>query len=132
MQALGSDNAQAAVRVAQDQNGVRLDFDHQLVAFCDDVAHSLSEVLPYRVHIDVGIGEAEVLEEDSVEIIVVVLSCVCQQGVEILAAFVDHRRQPDNLRPRPHDNQQLQLAVILKTCHNFILLSRSRCRVCRG
>ena len=114
VQALGADDAEAAVGVAQHQHGIGLHLHHQLVALGDDVAHRLAQVVAHGLHIDVGVGQLEVLEEDAVEVVVVVLTGMCQQAVEVLAALVDDRRQTDNLRARAHDNQELQLPIILE------------------
>ena len=94
-------------------DGIRFQLHHELVGFINDVPHGRTEVIPDRIQIYFRISQAEILEEHAVQGIVVVLPCVRQQRIEILPAFLDHRRQPDNLRPRPHDNQQLQLSVIL-------------------
>ena len=55
VQALGRDGGQAAVGVAQDQEGVGLDLDHEPVARGDDVAHGLSQVGAHGVQVDVGV-----------------------------------------------------------------------------
>ena len=89
VEALGADDAQAAVRIAQDQHGIRLNLNHELVALGDDVAHGLSQVGAHSVHVYVGVCELEVFEEDAVEVVVVVLAGVCQEAVEVLPAFVD-------------------------------------------
>ena len=51
MQAFCADNTQAAIRVTQNQNSIRLNSDHQLVALRDDVAHSLAKVCADSVHV---------------------------------------------------------------------------------
>ncbi len=114
MQALGRDGGQAAVGVAQDQQRVGLDLDHQLVRGRDDVAHGLAEVGAHGVQVDVGVGELQVAEEDAVQGVVVVLPGVRQQAVEVAAALPDDLREADDLRPRPHDDQQLQAAIIFE------------------
>ena len=114
VQALGPDHAQAAVGVAQDQDGVGFDFHHQLVALGDDVAHRFAEVLAYSVQVHVRVFQLQVFEEDAVEVVVVVLAGVGEQAVEVLPAFVDDRRQPDDLRAGADDNQKLQLPVVLE------------------
>ena len=37
-----------------------------------------------------------------------------EDGIEILAALADDGGEADDLRPRAHDDEQLQLAVVLK------------------
>ena len=104
MQALGPDDAQAAVGVAQHQHGIGPDGDHQLVALGYDVAHGLAQVIAHGFHVDVGIGQLEVLEEHAIEVVVVVLAGVRQQAVKVRAALVDDRRQSYNLRACSYDN----------------------------
>ena len=114
VQALGRDGRQAAVGVAQDQEGVGLHLDHQLVRGRDDVAHRLAQVRANGVQVDVGVVQRQVAEEDAVERIVVVLPGVRQQAVEVAAALLDDLGQADDLGAGPHDNQQLQAAVVLE------------------
>ena len=73
VQALGPDDAEAAVGVAQHQHGIGLGGDHQLVALGNDVAHGLAQVTAHGLHVDVRIGQLEVLEEHPIEVVVVVL-----------------------------------------------------------
>ena len=114
VEAFGSDDAQATVGVAQDEDGIGFGLDHQFVGFVDDVAHCGSEVFAYGFHIDVGVCEFEVAEEDAVEVVVVVLACVGEDGVEVLAAFVDDCRKAYDFRPRAHYDEQLEFAVVLE------------------
>ena len=37
-----------------------------------------------------------------------------EHGIEVLAALVNDGGEADDLRPRAHDDEQLQLAVVLK------------------
>ena len=107
VQTLGADDTQAAVGVAQDEDGIGLDLHHQLVALGDDVAHGLAQIVADGIHVNLGIGELQVLEEHAVEVIVVVLARMRQYGVEVLTTFVDDGCQANNLRARADDDQQL-------------------------
>ena len=51
----------------------------------------------------VGLADAEVVEEDLVELVVVVLAGVDQHVVAVPVELGDHPRQPDDLRPRADD-----------------------------
>ena len=124
MQPLRADDAEARVRVPQHQHRIGLDFHHQLVALGDDIAHRLAQVLAHGVHVHVRIGQLQILEEHTVKVIVVILPRMSQNRVEILPTLVDYGRQPDNLRPRPDDDQKLQLPVILKCCHIYFTGSK--------
>ena len=98
VQALGPDDAQAAVGVAQHQHGIGLGGDHQLVALGYDVAHGLAQVTAHGFHVYVGIGQLEVLEEHAIEVVVVVLTGMRQQAVKVRAALVDDSGQTDDFR----------------------------------
>ena len=74
MQALGTDDTEAGVGVAQHQYGIRLGLDHHLIALVDDVTHRGAEVVAHGFHVDVGIGQLQVFEEHTIEVIVVVLT----------------------------------------------------------
>lgn len=111
---LGRDGGQAAVGVAQDEEGIRPRLHHQLIGGRDDVAHGLAEVRAHGVQVDVGVGELKVAEEDAVERIVVVLPGMRQQAVEVAAALLDDLGQADDLGAGANDNQQLQAAVVIK------------------
>lgn len=102
---LGRDGGQAAVGVAQDQQGVGLHSDHQLVAGGDDVAHGLAQVGAHGVQVDVGVVQRQVAEEDAVERIVVVLPGMRQQAVEVAAALLDDLGQADDLGAGAHDDE---------------------------
>ena len=115
VQALCRDGGQAAVGVAQDEQRVGLDLDHQLVARGDDVAHGLAQVGAHGVQVDVGVVQRQVTEEDAVERVVVILPGVRQQAVEVAAALLDDLGQADDLGTGPHDDQKLKATVIFKS-----------------
>ena len=115
VQALGRDGGQAAVGVAQDQQRVGLDLDHEPVARGDDVAHGLAQVGAHGVQVDIRVVERQVAEEDAVQGVVVVLPGVRQQAVEVAAALLDDLGKANDLGARAHDDQELQAAVVFKT-----------------
>ena len=114
MQTLGGNGREATVGVAQNQQGIGLASDHQLVAAIDDVADGRSEVIAHGVHVDFRILEAQILEEHAVQVVVVVLARVRQNAVEVLAALVNNGGKADDLGASTHDNQEFQLAVVGK------------------
>ena len=97
VETLCTNDAEAGVGISQHQHGIGLYFYHQLVALGDDVAHRLAQVIAHCLHVDVRILQFEVLEEDTIEVIVVVLTRVRQQAVKVLPTLVNHRRKTDNL-----------------------------------
>lgn len=128
VQPLRTDDGQAAVCVAQHQHGVGLDGGHQLVALRDDVAHRLAQIRADGVHIDLGVGQLQVVEEHAVQVVVVVLAGVGQDNIKIFAGLVDDGGQTDDLRAGADDDEQFQLAVVFKgnaavVRHTFLLSS---------
>ena len=73
---------------------------------------TVAEIVADGIHIHFGIGELEVAEEDAVEVVVVVLACVGEDYVEVLAAFVDRCRETDYLRTCANDDEELESAVV--------------------
>ena len=114
MQTLCANNREAGVGITQDQHCIWLNLNHQLVGLVDDITHRLAKVGADCVHIDFRVGEFEVFEENSVKVIIVVLACVSEDGVEVLAALVDDCRKAYDFRPRAHYDKKLQLAVVLE------------------
>ena len=113
MQTLCSDYAEAAVSITQNKNSVRLDCDHQLVTFRDDIAHCLAKISTHCVHIHLRVCKFEVFEENSIEVVIVVLACVGEDHVEILAAFVDYRCKTYDFRTGAYNDEEFELAVLL-------------------
>ena len=114
VQALGRNGRKTAVGITENQQGIGLAGDHELVAAVDDVADSGSEVVAHGIHVDFRGLEAQVLEEHAIQVVVVILACVREDAVEILAALVDNCRKADDFGAGTHDNQEFQLAVIGK------------------
>lgn len=117
METLGTNDTEATVGVAEYENAVRFGLYHEFVAPGDDIAHGFTEVSPNRVHIHFRVSKFEILEEYSVEIVVIVLTSVGKYHIEVLAAFVDYRCETDNLRTGAHDDEKFQFAVIFELCH---------------
>ena len=113
MQTLCSDYAEAAVGITQNKNSVRLDCNHQLVTFRDDIAHCLAQVCTHGVHIHLRVCKLEVFEENSIEVVIVVLACMSENHVEILAAFVDDRCKTYDFRTGADNDEELEFAVLL-------------------
>ena len=114
VQALGRDGGQAAVGVAQDQKGVGLRPHHELIARGDDVAQGLARVGARGIQVDVRVVQRQVAEEDAVERVVVVLTGVSQQAVEVASALLDDLGQTDDLGACAHDDQELQASIIFE------------------
>ena len=107
MESLGSDNAEAAVGVAKNQYAVGLGLGKELVGAVDDVATGSAKVITDSIHIDLGLGELQILEEDTVEVVIVVLARVGENHVEVLAALVDDGGETDDLGARADNDNEL-------------------------
>lgn len=107
MESLGSDNAEAAVGIAKDQYAVGLGLGEELVGAVDDVAAGSAKVVTDGIHIDLGLCELQVLEEDTVEVVIVVLARVGENHVEVLAALVDDGGETDDLGARADNDNEL-------------------------
>ena len=114
MKPFGAYDAQAAVGVSENEDCVWLRSDKEFVAAVDYISAGGTEVIPYCIHIDLGSIELEILEEDSVQVVVIVLSCMCQDYIEVFAAFVDDGRQTDNFRACADYDYEFKSAVILE------------------
>ena len=106
MQPLGPDDGQAGVGIPQHQHRVRPQGHHQVIGLGNDVAHGLPQRISHRVQIHLRIGQLQVVEKHTVQIVVIVLPRVGQDGVEVVPTFGDHRSQTDDLRPGPDDDKQ--------------------------
>ena len=107
MKTLGSDNAEAAVGVAKDQYAVGLGLGEEFVRAVDDVAAGSAKVVTDSIHIDLGLCELQILEEDTVEVVVIILACVGENHVKVLAALVDDSGETDDLGARADNDDQL-------------------------
>ena len=111
VEAFRPDDAEAAVRVAEDKDRVRTGLNHQLVGAVDDVPAGRAEVIAHRAHVHLRFCELEVAEEDAVEVVVVVLTGVREYRVEVLAAFGDDGREADDFGARADYDEEFQFAV---------------------
>ena len=107
MESLCSDDAEAAIGVAKDQYAVGLGLGEEFVRAVDDIAAGSAKVVTDSIHIDLGLCELQVLEEDAVEVVVVVLACVGENHVKVLAALVDDGGETDDLGARADNDDQL-------------------------
>ena len=107
VKSLRSDNAEAAVGVAKDQYAVGLGLGEEFVRAIDDVAAGSAKVITDSIHIDLGLCELQVLEEDTVEVVVVILACVGENNIKVLAALVDDGGETDDLGARADNDNQL-------------------------
>ena len=118
MQTLRADHGKTAVGVSEHKDCVRLDLDHQFIGACNDVAHGLAEVAADGIQVDFRFGKLKIPEKDAVQRVVVILPGVSENDIEILAAFLDHGGQADDLRTCADDDQKFQFAVVFPS--NFV------------
>ena len=114
MQSLSANDAQAGVGVAKYENGIGFRCHHELVRGIDDIATGGAKVIAYGIHIYLRVCKLEVVEEDAIEVVVVVLTRMGENDIEVLACLVDDSCKADDFRTGAHDNEQLKFAVVLE------------------
>ena len=105
VQTLRADHGKTRIGIAEHQHGIRLDLNHQLIALRDDIAHCFAKIRADRIKVNIRILQRQIFEKYTVEIVIVVLPRMSKDGIKILPCLIDHRSQPDDLRPRPHNDQ---------------------------
>ena len=105
---------EAGVGVSENEQGVGLYLRHKLIGAIDNIAYRRAKVVTHRVHIYLGVCKLQILEKHAVEVIIVILSRMSENAVEIAAALVNHRGKTDYLGACAHYDKQLKLSVVLK------------------
>ena len=102
---LRRNSRQGGIGIAQYQKGVRLNFLHKLIAFGNDVADGLSQIIAYRIQIVIRLAKPQVLKENLIEGVIPVLARMGQNMVKIYITFFNNLRKTDDLRSRS-DNRK--------------------------
>ena len=102
-QPLRRQRGEAAVGVAEHEQRAGPPLAQQPIHGDDHLSDRLGRGRARRVERDVGRADAELAEEDAVELVAVVLSGVDEEVVGRLIEPGDDAGQPDQLGPRPHD-----------------------------
>ena len=105
---------QTRIGVAKHKHRIWLNLRQQLIRAIDYVADSCAQIIAYRIHIDLGVLQFQVVEKHTIKIVVIVLSCMGKYTIKIFTAFVDYCCQTDDFRSRAHDDDQLQSTVVGK------------------
>ncbi len=111
---LGRDHREAGVCVAIQENGVRLFQRHDRVGALDHTGYGLCSVLSGGLEEVVRLADAEVLEEDVVEFVVVVLPGVHQHVPGVCVKRGNDARHLDQLGACAHDGHDLKHAAALE------------------
>ena len=77
--------------IPQNQQSIRLNLKHQLIGAVNDIANCGTKIIPHSIHIDFWIINFQVLKENTIQGIIVILTCVGKDYIKILPTFVDHR-----------------------------------------
>ena len=113
-QTLCANDAQAGVGIAKHENGIGFRCHHEFVRGVDDIATGGAKVIAYGIHIYLRVCKLEVVEEYAIEVVIVVLTRMGENDIEVLACLVNYRCKSDNLRSSAYNNEQLKFTVILK------------------
>ena len=103
--ALGDERGDAGVRVAEDEHGVGLLGEEDLLGLGEHLADLVGESGAAHAHVDVGLAHAHLAEEHAGEAVVVVLAGVHQDVVAGLVEHGDDARQADDLRARAEQGE---------------------------
>ena len=133
VQTLGTYHGEAAVGVTKHQYTIGLESSKELVGAVDDVATGCTKVISHSIHIYFRLCQLQILEENTVEVVVVVLACVGEDYIEIPATLVDDCGKADNLRTCTDDDAKLQFAILLPVyigiiCFHFLIYLRGQKR----
>src|SRR5690554_45987 len=97
--ALGWNHRHAAVGIAEHQQGFRLNFRQHFVYRNNHIADGFGTAGTSRTQEVVRLADAQVLEEDFIQLEIVVLAGVHQNMLAVLIQFGHYPRQTNNLRP---------------------------------
>ncbi|MNR28400.1 hypothetical protein D3C85_1457240 [compost metagenome] len=101
--ALGRQDRHAAVGIAQHQERIGLDLGQGLVGGDNHLADGFGAGGAGGAQEMVRFADAQVLEEDFVEFVVVVLSGMNQDVIAMAVQAREHARQPNDFRPGADD-----------------------------
>ena len=121
VQTLCANDGETAIRITEYQNGIRLCGNHRLVGPVDNIPHRSTKVIADRIQIQLRIGKPQILEEHTVQIVIIILARMPQLGIKVLSALCDYRCKADYLRPRADDYCQFDFSVFfpLRIIHYF-------------
>ena len=69
---------------------------HQLIRTVNDIAYRCTQIVTDGIHIYFRIGKIQIFKEHPVEIVIIILSCMSQNTIEVLPALIDNRGKADN------------------------------------
>ena len=113
VEALGSNDAKAAVSITKNEDCIRLGLIEEFVGAVDDVTTGSTKIIANGIHVHLRIGKLQVAEEDAIEVVVIVLTGVSKDYIEILAAGVDDGCKADDLRTGSDNDTELEFTVLL-------------------
>ena len=111
MKPLCSDHRETAVRISKNKYRIGSQLVHRLVAFRYDIPHSFSQIGSYCIQIKIRILQSQVLKEYPIQIVIVILPRMNQNGIKVSSAFLYHGCQSYDLRTGTYDYHQLDPAV---------------------
>lgn len=84
MQTFCVNNAQVAISITQNKQCIRFCFYYNLVTLFNDVTHNRTNVITYNLHVNLRTSKFEILEEYTIEVIVIVLTDMNQKYTKVL------------------------------------------------
>ena len=122
---LGRNHRHATVGVAEHQHGIRLFCGQNAVDRDDHFADGLRTAGTGRIQEMIRLADAEVIEKDLVQFVIVVLAGMDQHVLAILVQLGHHPRQADDLRPRADHGGNFHFFHV-KPCWQSYRVARGR------
>ena len=80
---------------------------------CDDDVQEMDYGAHNETHKE-DFDELQILKEDTVKIVIIILSCMCKNGIKILTTFGYDSRKTNDLGTCANNDQKLELAVVFE------------------
>ena len=125
MKPLCGDCRKAGISIPEDEHCIGRNFRNKLIRTVYNIPDSRPEVVAYGVHIDFGRVEFQILEKHAVQVIIVILTGMSKQAVEILPAFFYDCGKPYNFRAGSDDDKQFEPAVVFEFYIGIIKFHRA-------
>src|SRR5688572_573302 len=109
----GCDRRKSAIRIAENQNFVRLMLGQNLVRLSKNLTDLLAEAVRPDTEMNVGCADLEIADKNIAEALVIVLSGMNRDVIAVLIEDLDHQAKPDYFGTRPEDRHDLHILFLL-------------------
>src|SRR5262245_39939456 len=103
----GSDRRESAVRVAEDQDFVRLVLGESLIRLTDDLTDLLAEAIRSYPEVNIRRADLEIANKNIAQALVIILPGMNCDVVAVLIENLHHQAKPDYFGTRPEYRHDL-------------------------